>query len=472
MKKKDKELLRAVQSGELDDVLQLLGPKANVNAVDDLYKKSLLHYICYDGHTEILEVFLNRPEIDINIIDMFGRSALHYAIQNGRLSAAKMLLEHGANPNITSISGVTPIHIAIERGNQEATALLIKYGANIHAITEDDEYSDVSFDAPIHLAARYGNLHIVELLVKQGADIAIPRHDGQTPRMLFHSRYASKIKEFDAVVTKAKVERNGKLKAELADSALAATDELATDSNSHHKSISSVAHSNKKRKPSSNDLVDLKKAKSITADEEDEYSDTSGDEEDSLPSSSSSNSSFSLSLSLDSSGNEGSSRVYSAESNLHSSSTEQSVSYEDKQSFLQIGNSQDDTATAENLLMVLFPWIKDLPQELQQQILSSFIIQRVLEMLEGITHPDKFITDQLNNQSAEERFATDHTKYYGQDELHQSNAQVDAQVKQDDSFIFQNEGTGTISCDGILIDPLLKYDINFGMPHLFGGLAS
>jgi hypothetical protein len=76
---------------------------------------------------------------------------------------------------------------------------------------------------------------------------------------------------------------------------------------------------------------------------------------------------------------------------------------------------QEDNNAAEQWLMTLFAWIKDLSLELQQQALSSFNMQQMLKLLWEMTDPHKFITDQLNSKPIEEVFTTEYQRYYGQD---------------------------------------------------------
>lgn len=60
-----------------------------------------------------------------------GWTALHYVAHNAPLQHLKMLLDNGANPNITDDDGNTPCHSAIEGGNTPGVALLIQYGAQL-----------------------------------------------------------------------------------------------------------------------------------------------------------------------------------------------------------------------------------------------------------------------------------------------------------------------------------------------------
>jgi ankyrin repeat protein len=62
--------------------------------------------------------------IDVNVTDSKGHTALILAIQRGRLDAVKMLLARGANPNKADGHGTTPMSAAYSRGNYEITQAL------------------------------------------------------------------------------------------------------------------------------------------------------------------------------------------------------------------------------------------------------------------------------------------------------------------------------------------------------------
>jgi hypothetical protein len=66
----------------------------------------------------------------------------------------------------------------------------------------------------------------------------------------------------------------------------------------------------------------------------------------------------------------------------------------------------------QSLLTTIFTWLKDLPEELQQQILSSFSVQQLLKFLEATLNPDKFIENQLSFESVHDKFEAEHKLYH------------------------------------------------------------
>ena len=87
---------------------------------------------------------MKHPQIDFEIGDSQGRTALHMAVwgkYGGRLrrkasmnptdspECTLMLLEKGANPNSLDNNNVTPLHTACGTGGARCIDMLIQYGA-------------------------------------------------------------------------------------------------------------------------------------------------------------------------------------------------------------------------------------------------------------------------------------------------------------------------------------------------------
>jgi ankyrin repeat protein len=70
-------------------------------------------------------------------VDRLGRTALHYAANEGRLQDAAALLESGADPNARDDNGFTPLHFAAGAANHEVAKLLLAAGADVNAADSD-----------------------------------------------------------------------------------------------------------------------------------------------------------------------------------------------------------------------------------------------------------------------------------------------------------------------------------------------
>ncbi len=87
---------------------------------------TLLHLACHLDQCALLRALL-ALEIDVDLRDSAGRTALHDAAGLGRLEAAHLLLEHRARPTAVDAEGNTPLQLARQAGHAALVALLSAY---------------------------------------------------------------------------------------------------------------------------------------------------------------------------------------------------------------------------------------------------------------------------------------------------------------------------------------------------------
>lgn len=87
-------------------------------------------------------------------------------MQQGGIPAVKLLLEFGANPNVTDQSGITPLMIAASSSAQKYTAMLIEAKAEL------DLQDSMGATALMH-AVNAVSYEVVSLLLAAGADKTI-----------------------------------------------------------------------------------------------------------------------------------------------------------------------------------------------------------------------------------------------------------------------------------------------------------
>lgn len=129
--------------------------------------------ICYNPH--LVKIILEHGA-DPNIKTRFlGFSALYWACDRGCVETIKLLLSHGANVNILNDHNVAPLHLTSLYGHTEATKLLLENGADVNA-------KDIYGDTPLHQVA-LGNRSNVETaiyLIGHGANKNIKNDKGKT----------------------------------------------------------------------------------------------------------------------------------------------------------------------------------------------------------------------------------------------------------------------------------------------------
>ena len=93
--------------------------------------KSLLHLCARVTDPIYLKCFLPKFE-QMDACDTQGRTPLHEACESGNYNAAKLLLQNGANVNMTTKTGSTPLMILSEKKEHDIKffKLLLKYNAS------------------------------------------------------------------------------------------------------------------------------------------------------------------------------------------------------------------------------------------------------------------------------------------------------------------------------------------------------
>ena len=115
---------------------------------------------------------------DVNAAQGDGMTGLHWAAHHGGLEIARLLLDAGADREVTTRLGHhTPLHVASRAGQASTVSVLLDAGAAANALTTTGA-------TPLHFAATAGNVDTVTALLNHGAD-ANAREPvwGQTPLM-------------------------------------------------------------------------------------------------------------------------------------------------------------------------------------------------------------------------------------------------------------------------------------------------
>lgn len=119
-----------------------------------------------------------------------GSSALHVAAGSGSLELVRMLLDAGADPNLSRYDGHTPFSVAVVAVDMPILEELISRGANLEARYDPhDRYPDPvkAISLPrqgqtiTHIAAGNRTPRVIEYLHSKGAPINQKNAQGETP---------------------------------------------------------------------------------------------------------------------------------------------------------------------------------------------------------------------------------------------------------------------------------------------------
>ena len=60
-----------------------------------------------------------------------GVAPLHLASRHGHAQVVRMLIDHGADPNLLSKAGLTPFHLAARYGHEAVVEILLDKGTRV-----------------------------------------------------------------------------------------------------------------------------------------------------------------------------------------------------------------------------------------------------------------------------------------------------------------------------------------------------
>ena len=131
----------AVENKNTEAVRILLAGGAQLGQFNSVLKLTVLHLAAGQGDEGVLTTLLrcSGPHAIqvVNIKDRAGRTPLHLAALGGHIQCVKILLEAGANANVTdNKGGQTPLTLAANKGNIEVVKLLLKYGSDLRGDAE------------------------------------------------------------------------------------------------------------------------------------------------------------------------------------------------------------------------------------------------------------------------------------------------------------------------------------------------
>jgi ankyrin repeat protein len=93
--------IAAIQN-DIGLVKELLADGADPNVFEE-ERGSPLHWAAEKGRIDVVKELLKHPDIDPNIRDKDGRTALSLAVSENKKEIVEVLLAHGANPSLSML---------------------------------------------------------------------------------------------------------------------------------------------------------------------------------------------------------------------------------------------------------------------------------------------------------------------------------------------------------------------------------
>jgi ankyrin repeat protein len=135
----------------------------------DSWGWTALHFTAWQGHSEVVDNMVSVKDLDVDIQDNDGRTALSRASEKGHLAIVNRLLDTGASFKVTGQGG--PLHLAASAGKVDVVECLLRAGAPVDSATKDGV-------TPLMMASFSGHTSVVKCLLGAKADAAIKDKKG------------------------------------------------------------------------------------------------------------------------------------------------------------------------------------------------------------------------------------------------------------------------------------------------------
>lgn len=171
---KDQEYLNAALSGDIATLRRVISAKqVDLNVTDGFGHTALIN-AAWKDRVDVVELLLEK-RVKLNCRNHDGQTAMDKAAYWGFTEILELLVNAGSKIDVTNNNGETPLHRAAMWGHVDAVTLLLKANAN------PDMFKNQRRWTPLHFAAKHGKSSVVLALLEGKCDPHIQDMNGRTP---------------------------------------------------------------------------------------------------------------------------------------------------------------------------------------------------------------------------------------------------------------------------------------------------
>ncbi|KAM6223298.1 ankyrin repeat domain-containing protein 11 [Rhynchocyon petersi] len=157
-------------------LMQMTAEESANSPVDTTPKHPTQSAVCQKGTPNSA----SKTKDKVNKRNERGETRLHRAAIRGDARRIKELISEGADVNVKDFAGWTALHEACNRGYYDVAKQLLAAGAEVNTKGLDD-------DTPLHDAANNGHYKVVKLLLRYGGNPQQSNRKGETPLKVANS---------------------------------------------------------------------------------------------------------------------------------------------------------------------------------------------------------------------------------------------------------------------------------------------
>ena len=134
--------------------------------------RTCLHIAAGCGHLNLCKTLMNKYNIDVQVPDDDGWTALHFSVRNGSYKLVSFFADMGSNIKLKTNDGRNCLHIAADCGYLNlCNAFINKYKFDVQ-IPNNDGWT------ALHYSAKNGSCELVKFFTDMGADVNLKTKNG------------------------------------------------------------------------------------------------------------------------------------------------------------------------------------------------------------------------------------------------------------------------------------------------------